>query len=152
MGRYHCYGTASAPVTSGKHFFGHNLPQYLASYTPWRSTQVTGPGCIKLASPTYAPDTPLTPLWHTLVCSAVPFTVDGRSYGSASLSTSTTNMSSHSANIAYSPSLDPMTFHHVPAVLYDDRTSLQSSDKRAYAVNAQIDAKARILVGRGALP
>jgi hypothetical protein len=45
-----------------------------------------------------------------------------------------------------------MTFHHVPAVLDDERTSLQSSDKRAYAVNAQIDAKARMLVGRGALP
>ena len=82
--------------------------------------------------------------------------MDGRIYGFAPLATPTTNMSGHSANIASNPSLDPGSFRQVPQgsppVLDEDEawTNSPSPEIPAYSFNAQADAKASFLVGRGA--
>lgn len=114
-------------------------------------------GCIKLISPTATPDTPPTP---ALPSRAQPFilsALDGRSYGFASFGTPMTNMSRHSANIASNPSLYPRTFcqaSQVPSPGLDEVqiNSCQPPDVRAYSVNTQVDAKARLLVARGVHP
>jgi hypothetical protein len=77
--------------------------------------------------------------------------MDGRSYGFAYLGTPMTNISGHSVDIAPNPSLDLGTFRHVlqgPSPVIDEvRTNFWSPDIPAHTVNAQVDAKARLLVG-----
>ena len=67
-----------------------------------------------------------------------------------------TNMSGHLANIAPNSSLDLGTSRQLlqlpPLVLDEVPINSWSPDICAHTVNAQVDEKARLLVGLGALP
>ena len=99
---------------------------------------------IKLIFPAYAPDK------MALLFPLIPSIMDGRTYRFAPLTTQTTSMSGHLADIASNPSLDPGSFRQVPQgslpVLDGVWTNSPSPEISEYPFN-QADAKARFLVG-----
>lgn len=118
-------------------------------------TQLTSLECIKLILPTSTLPTPLAPLEHNRHVLSHSLLRGREKTRFASLRIPTTNMSGHLANIASNPSLDQGTFRQLPQlpppVLDEVPINSWSPDIYAHTINAQVDAKARLLVVLGAL-